>query len=96
MLKSPRLRAIFLRMSVIALAFSASAYLSRLLLHRSFYESHSSTMVVLAESGLILSFLAFILILVSGVSFWKIGAAIGALIMAYLWFSDIAWWVMVK
>ena len=95
MLTIPSLRVIS-RGSKVVLAFSASAYLCRLLLHRSFYESHSSTMVVVAEIGFILSSLAFVLLLVSGISLWKVGATVGALVMVYLWFSDIAWWVMVK
>jgi hypothetical protein len=81
---------------IIAFAVDLFLYLARCLMHRRFYEDHYSVMVICAEGGFIVSIVAFILALVSMRRGWRVAVASGSLIMAYLWFSDIAWWVMVK
>ena len=53
-------------------------------------------MVICAEIGFIVSLVVLVLALISIRSKWKAVVAAGSLIIAYLWFSDIAWWVMVK
>jgi predicted membrane metal-binding protein len=65
-------------------------------MHRNFYEGHFSIMVICAEIGFIVSLVVLVLALISIRSKWKAVVAAGSLIIAYLWFSDIAWWVMVK
>ncbi|MGA7339741.1 MAG: hypothetical protein WBE72_20610 [Terracidiphilus sp.] len=65
-------------------------------MRRSFYEGHYSIMVVCAEIGFIVSIAALVLALAGLRKTWKAAVAVGSVVTAYLWFSDIAWWVMVK
>jgi hypothetical protein len=77
-------------------AVNVLVYLGRCLMHRDFYEGHYSIAVLCAEGGVIVSIVALIIAVVSLRRGWKVAVASGSLIMAYLWFSDIAWWVMMK
>jgi hypothetical protein len=71
-------------------------YIGRCLMHKGFYEGHFSIMVICAEVGFIVSVVTFVLALLSVGRICKLTVTIGSLVVAYLWFSDIAWWVMVK
>jgi hypothetical protein len=75
---------------------NAVAYACRCLMHRKFYEDHSSMMVVCAEIGFVVSVVALALALAGLPRKWKLVMCVGSLVITYLWFSDIAFWVMVK
>jgi hypothetical protein len=89
-------RHLFGRVGISLFLVDALAYLFRCLMHKGFYEGHYSAMVICAESGFIVSFIAPILALFGHLKGWSIFILIGSVVLAYLWFSDIAWWVMVK
>jgi hypothetical protein len=72
------------------------AYLGRLLLHRQFYEGHYKVMVICAEAGFVVSIVVVILALIGKNARFKVSVIVTSLVLIYLWFSDIAWWVMVK
>ncbi|MGA7831210.1 MAG: hypothetical protein WCA21_09630 [Terracidiphilus sp.] len=82
--------------SIVIFIVDVIVYVCRCLVHRGFYEGHCSLMVICAESGFIASVIVFPLALFGIRRTWKLPVAVGALVVAYLWFSDIAWWVMVK
>lgn len=84
------------RVAIAVLSADLLIYLARLLVHKMFYEGHYQVMVICAESGFLLSIAAVVLALICTQRNFKIPMVIGALVMTYLWFSDIAWWVMVK
>ncbi len=71
-------------------------YLFRCTVRKGFYESHSSAMVICAEAGFIASLAVPLLVFRYVRKKWWIGMVVISLTMAYLWFSDITWWVMEK
>jgi hypothetical protein len=81
---------------VIVFILDVLVYVGRCFMHRSFHEGHSSIKVVCAESGFIASIVTLVLAVVSLRNRWNAVIAVGSLVMAYLWFSDVAWWVIVK
>ena len=83
-------------MGKIVFVVNVLVYICRLFMHRTFYEGHYATMVVCAEGGFIVGVVALVLALVCMRNRWKLTVAIGSVVLAYLWFSDIEWWVMVK
>ena len=89
-------REISIRIALVVFWVEVLAYISRLLLHKGFYEANYKVMVIGAEIGFLVGIGVAILALIAMRSRFKIPTVIGALILAYLWFSDIAWWVMVK
>ena len=81
---------------VIVFIFDVLVYVGRCFMHRSFHEGHYSIKVVCAESGFIASIVTLVLAVVSLPNRWNAVIAVGSLVMAYLWFNDVAWWVIEK
>ena len=82
--------------AIIAFVANCSLYIVRLLLHKQFYEDHYSIMVICAEFGFVISIAELILAPISLRPTWAVAIAAASCVTAYLWFSDIAFWVMVK
>jgi hypothetical protein len=82
--------------AVAVMCADALAYIVRLLMRRVFYEGHVNLVVILAEIGFLISAGALVLALIGRRRRLKIASIIGSIVLCYLWFSDIAWWVMVK
>ncbi len=82
--------------AIIAFVANSSLYCGRLLLHKQFYEDHFSIMVICAEVGFVISIVQVILAPISLRPKWAVAIAAVSCVTAYLWFSDIAFWVMVK
>ncbi len=79
-----------------AFILDALVYFARCLMHKAFYEGHYSVMVICAECGFLMSVLIFIFAFIVMRSGWRMAVAGGSLVLTYLWFSDIAFWVMMK
>ncbi len=83
-------------LAIMIFCIDVLAYISGLLLHRRFYEYHYRVMVICAEAGFVVSIAAIILALIGKSARFKVPVIASLLGLIYLWFSDIAWWVMVK
>ncbi len=84
------------RLAIAIFGTDVLVYVGRLLLHRQFYEDHYNAMVICAEAGFVLSITAIILALIGIHARRTIPIVVLSLALTYLWFSDIAFWVMVK
>jgi hypothetical protein len=82
--------------AIIAFITNCSLYIGRLLMHKQFYEDHFSIMVICAEIGFVISIAEVILSPIILRPKWAVAIAAASCITADLWFSDIAFWVMVK
>jgi hypothetical protein len=81
---------------IIAFVANCSLYIVRLFLHKQFYEDHYSIMVICAEIGFVISIAELILAPNSLRPRLAVAIVTASCVTAYLWFSDIAFWVMVK
>ena len=66
------------------------------LFFRAFYGRHDNILVVSSEAGLITSVVAFVLLLFDRRVVRRVILVIASLVLGYLFFSSVAWWVMVK
>ena len=80
----------------VGLGANLLVYAVRQLLFHSLYTSHSGSLVVCAEAGFLFSIVVIVSLVVGKYQRFTMPLIIGSLVMLYLWFSAIAWWVMVK
>ena len=95
-MSASRWRIAIMRVGMAVLGVDGLLYAARLLLDESFYQSHSRLMVICAEAGLLFSVAVIVLLLIGQHKRSTIPLIGGSLLILYLWFSHIAWWVMVK
>jgi drug/metabolite transporter (DMT)-like permease len=63
---------------------------------RALYGRHDNVLIVCSEVGLIASIAAFIFVLFDKRTARRVILAIASLVLSYLFFSGVAWWMMVK
>jgi hypothetical protein len=81
---------------VTAFISNVLAYTAKLLLPWSLVTQHVGPIVVLSETGFVVSLLILVFAPVFLTGRRMVTVVIVDLILGYLWFSSIAWWVMVK
>jgi hypothetical protein len=84
------------RVGIAAFAADVLGYLTRLFMSKAIYQGHDQAAVICAWIGFLVSLAAPVLVVIGTQKRLKIPIATGGLVMAYVWFSDVAWWVMVK
>jgi hypothetical protein len=72
------------------------AYVGKVIAFRSLYEKHTDVLVIWDWIGLAVSVLALILAAIGMRKKLSIIISTASVVLAYLWFSAIAWLVMVK
>jgi hypothetical protein len=81
---------------VVLFAVGVCLFVVKCLLFRALYGRHDNVLVGCSEAGLIASVAAFILILFDRRTVRRVTLVIASLVLGYLFFSSVAWWVMVK
>ena len=77
-------------------AVGVCLFIIKCLSFRALYGRHDNILVICSEAGLIASVAAFILILFDRRTARRVILVIATLVLGYLFFSSVAWCVMVK
>jgi hypothetical protein len=84
------------RVGLVLFIADVVAYVGHLLAYRFFYAKHVDVLVAWELIGFVINILALVLSAIGRRKKFAIPITIACIVLAYLWFSSIAWWALVK
>jgi hypothetical protein len=81
---------------IVLFAVDVCLFFSKLVFFGSLYGKHNNLLVGCSWIGLMGSTVASVFILFDMRKISRVLLALGSFVLTYLWFSSLAWWVMVK
>ena len=84
------------RVGLVLFCINLLAYLGKLLVFQALYKTRFNLLVIWEWFGLAISILAPVLAVIGMRKRFPIIVAVASVVLAYLWFSALAWWALVK
>jgi hypothetical protein len=81
---------------IVLIAVDVCLLLFRWVSFRALYGKHDNLLIASSEIGLVVSVVAFILMLFDKRTIRRVVLVIASLVLGYFCLSSVAWWVMVK